>query len=177
MSEKNKIDALLDKLKQNERDIKRAIEKSIELKQWQFQFTISEGKITFEQSIRQMHLGKKISAFEYIKNAELGTLITSPVIYAMIFPLIFLDLTITLYQHICFRVYKIPRVQRADYIVVDRQYLSYLNIIEKLNCMYCGYGNGVAAYALEIIARTEQYWCPIKHAKNISFNMPALRNL
>lgn len=42
--------------------------------------------------------------------------------------------------------------------------LSYLNAIEKLNCVYCGYGNGVIAYGREIIARTEQFWCPIKHA-------------
>jgi hypothetical protein len=31
--------------------------------------------------------------------------------------------------------------------------------------MYCGYGNGVISYVREIIACTEQYWCPIKHAK------------
>jgi hypothetical protein len=33
--------------------------------------------------------------------------------------------------------------------------------------MYCGYGNGVVSYVREIIARTEQYWCPIKHANKI----------
>jgi hypothetical protein len=31
--------------------------------------------------------------------------------------------------------------------------------------VYCGYGNGVIAYAREITARTEQFWCPIKHAQ------------
>ncbi len=39
--------------------------------------------------------------------------------------------------------------------------------LEKFNCIYCGYGNGVAAYGKEIIARTEQYWCPIKHAERV----------
>lgn len=39
--------------------------------------------------------------------------------------------------------------------------------LEKFNCIYCGYGNGLAAYAKEIIARTEQYWCPIKHATHV----------
>ena len=29
---------------------------------------------------------------------------------------------------------------------------------------YCSYGNGVIEYCREISARTEQYWCPIKHA-------------
>jgi hypothetical protein len=56
-------------------------------------------------------------------------------------------------------------VKRADYFVIDRHLLSYLNAIEKLNCVYCGYGNGVIAYAREITARTEQFWCPIKHAR------------
>jgi hypothetical protein len=33
--------------------------------------------------------------------------------------------------------------------------------------MYCGYANGVAGYFREVSARTEQYWCPIKHARRI----------
>jgi hypothetical protein len=52
--------------------------------------------------------------------------------------------------------------------VIDRQSLSYLNPIEKLNCVYCGYFNGLIAYVQEIAARTEQYWCPIKHARKLN---------
>jgi hypothetical protein len=58
-------------------------------------------------------------------------------------------------------------VSRGKYIVIDRQHLAYLNAIEKLNCMYCGYANGVFAYVREIAARTEQYWCPIRHATRV----------
>jgi hypothetical protein len=72
---------------------------------------------------------------------------------------------VTLYQHLCFRVYGIPRVRRADYIIIDRHQLAYLNALEKLNCMYCSYGNGLVEYVREVSARTEQYWCPIKHAR------------
>ena len=36
-----------------------------------------------------------------------------------------------------------------------------------LNCSYCDYANGVIAYVREIGSRTEQYWCPIKHALRI----------
>ena len=64
-------------------------------------------------------------------------------------------------------MYSIPRVKRSDYFVVDRQYLSYLNLIEKVNCCYCGYFSGLIGYVQEIAARTEQYWCPIKHAYRI----------
>jgi hypothetical protein len=72
------------------------------------------------------------------------------------------------YQHVCFRVYAIPRVRRSDYISLDRRHLNYLNWIESLNCLYCSYANGVIAYVREIGSRTEQYWCPIKHALRIS---------
>jgi hypothetical protein len=76
-----------------------------------------------------------------------------------------MDLWATAYQHICFRVLSIPMVRRSDFVVIDRHQLAYLNAIEKLNCVYCGYANGVIAYAREVAARTEQYWCPIKHAR------------
>src|SRR5690606_16864822 len=65
------------------------------------------------------------------------------------------------------RVYGIPRVRRRDYIVMDRGRLAYLNPYQKLNCLYCEYANGVVAYASEIAARTEWYWCPIKHSRQI----------
>ena len=50
---------------------------------------------------------------------------------------------------------------------MDHQHLAYLNIIEKIDCMYCSYATGMSGYAREIIARTEQYFCPIKHARKI----------
>jgi len=85
----------------------------------------------------------------------------------MTIPIAFVDITITAYQHICFRFYNIARVARSKYIVMDRHQLFYLNGIEKFNCLYCGYGNGVMSYAREVIARTEQYWCLIKHARKV----------
>ncbi len=47
-----------------------------------------------------------------------------------------MDVTISLYQAVCFPIYGIPKVKRQDYIVFDRQYLQYLNLIEKINCAY-----------------------------------------
>lgn len=78
-----------------------------------------------------------------------------------------LDLFVSTYQFICFPVYGIPKVRRSNYMVFDRYHLAYLNMLEKLNCSYCSYGNGVIAYAREIASRTEQYWCPIKHARRL----------
>lgn len=94
-------------------------------------------------------------------------LLTGPVIYGLVVPIVIADLCATLYQWTCFPVYGIPRVRRRDYVVIDRMKLSYLNGFHKLNCLYCEYANGVIAYAGEVVARTEWYWCPIKHGKAI----------
>lgn len=93
--------------------------------------------------------------------------LSSPIIYGLIIPIVISDICGTLYQAICFRIYGVPLVRRADYIVLGRGKLKYLNLFDRLNCLYCEYANGVAAYAAEIVARTEWYWCPIKHDRNI----------
>ena len=94
-------------------------------------------------------------------------LLTMPLIYGMALPLLILDISISLYQLGCFTAWGIARVKRSDYVVIDRHRLGYLNLVQKLNCVFCGYGNGVIAYAREVTARTEQYWCPIKHALKV----------
>jgi hypothetical protein len=88
----------------------------------------------------------------------------APVIYALIVPLAALDLCVSIYQLACFPAYGIAPVARSRYFAFDRARLPFLNALERLNCLYCSYANGVIAYAREIAARTEQYWCPIKHA-------------
>jgi hypothetical protein len=75
---------------------------------------------------------------------------------------------LSLYQMVCFPAYGIQKVRRADYFVFDRHHLAYLNALEKLNCAYCSYVNGLIAYVREIAGRTEQYWCPIKHARRVA---------
>lgn len=96
-----------------------------------------------------------------------SVIITAPIIYSLIIPLFLLDIFMSIYQAICFPIYKIPKVRRSDYLVFDRLSLDYLNGIQKFNCAYCSYGNGVIAFGREIAARSEQYWCPIKHGRKI----------
>lgn len=93
--------------------------------------------------------------------------VTAPAIYGLMIPVVFLDLFCTLYQAVCFPVYKIPKVTRSKYLSLDRKKLSYLTLVQKLNCLYCDYANGVLAYATEVAGRTEWYWCPIKHPDNV----------
>jgi hypothetical protein len=73
-----------------------------------------------------------------------------PFIYAMIVPTIILDIFLFVYQNICFRLYGIPLVKRGEYISSERKHLDYLNWIQKINCLYCSYVNGIFSYAVEI---------------------------
>ena len=126
---------------------------------------ISGKIVAFEKEVTEQHRRLRTSLLKYVAGADLLTVLTAPVIYAMVVPIALLDLCVSVYQHVCFRAYGLERVRRGDYVVIDRQHLAYLNGIEIFNCLYCGYANGVVAYAREIAGRTELYWCPIKHAR------------
>jgi hypothetical protein len=128
-------------------------------------FQIKGKRVEFEQSVRQAHLRLKVGFFRWLITYRPQNLITGPIIYAMIVPMAILDLSVSFYQATCFPIYRVAKVRRADYIVFDRQQLDYLNFIEKFHCTYCAYGNGLIAYVAEIVARTEEYFCPIKHAR------------
>ena len=161
----SQYEEILTKIQNLQRQLENEIDEITAKKQAEFQYSLKKGKVIFNRKIRKFQRQYHVSSFAYLFRSKLSFILTAPIIYSVIFPLIFLDLAVFIYLHICFRVYGIPIVPRKDYIIIDRQHLSYLNTIEKINCMYCGYGNGLIAYIREVFARTEQYWCPIKHAK------------
>lgn len=130
-------------------------------------YTIHGKRVEFEQSVREAHRRLQTSFIYWVFKDRPLNLLTGPIIYSMIVPLLLLDLCVSFYQAICFRVYGIERVRRADYFAYDRRALGYLNFIERFHCSYCSYANGLLAYATEIVARTEQYFCPIKHAQKV----------
>ena len=124
-------------------------------------------RVEFEGKIRSVHRKLKRGIFHWIVTDRPQNFLTGPVIYSLIIPLALIDLCVTGYQAICFPVYKIARVSRGDYFVYDRRHLEYLNWFERFHCTYCAYANGLMAYMSEIVARTEQYFCPIKHARKV----------
>jgi hypothetical protein len=132
-----------------------------------FEFIIKEKRVQFAEEVACQQRRLKAGLVSYLLDAHPLNILTAPVIYCGFLPFVVLDLFFTLYLAICFPIYGIPKVRRADYFQFDRQDLPYLNVIEKFNCFYCSYANGLASYAREIAARTEQYWCPIKHARRI----------
>ena len=130
-------------------------------------YKIKGKRIEFEHAVMEAHQQFKTGLLRWLLNSKLQNVLSAPVIYGF-FPMwCMLDISLSLYQGICFRLYRIPRISRSKYIIIDRHRLAYLNIIEKINCMYCGYVGGLLSYGREITSRTEQYWCPIKHARNI----------
>lgn len=130
-------------------------------------FQIKGKRIEFEHSIRQAHRRLKTGFFRWVVAYRPQNLITGPIIYSMIFPMAILDLFVSFYQATCFPIYGVAKARRSDYIVFDRQQLEYLNLIEKFHCTYCAYGSGLIAYVAEVVARTEEYFCPIKHARKM----------
>lgn len=130
-------------------------------------FQVKGKRIEFEQSIKQTHQKLQKNFFRWLVTNRPQNLITGPIIYSMIIPLLITDFFVTFYQLTCFPIYGIKKVKRGDYMVFDRHQLHYLNFIEKFHCTYCAYANGMIAYVSEIVARTEQYFCPIKHARKI----------
>ena len=148
-------------------NLEKILSLEIQKKEKEFFYKINRKKIEFKKSTKQYHktLATKIHA--YILNAAILNILTASIIWFCLVPAVLMDIAVSTYQFLCFSVYKIPKVHWNDYIVVDRQALRYLNAVEKINCVYCGYFNGLIAYMQEIGARTEQYWCPIKHARKI----------
>lgn len=150
------------------RDLEAELDAEMARRRAELRVGLEQGRIAFEKELLRRHRDLKTALAPYIWNARPPVILTAPFIYALIVPLMLLDLCVSIYQTVCFPVYGIPKVKRADYFVFDRHHLAYLNALEKLNCAYCSYANCLIAYVREIAARTEQYWCPIKHARRVA---------
>jgi len=130
-------------------------------------FTIRGRRVEFEKDVRAAHARLRRGVLRWLVTDRPQNLVTGPIIYFMLIPMVLLDITVSAYQAFSFPIYRIARVRRADYIVFDRHNLGYLNFYERLHCEYCAYANGLLAYCTEVVARTEQYFCPIKHARKV----------
>ena len=151
----------------NIRDAEEALVHDVHEQQQRWRYQVHRGRIRFDEEVRHAHRKLKQSIPAFLRDGSLRNLLTTPLIYSLALPLLLLDVWVTMYQWICFPVYGIGCVPRRRYFVMDRHRLGYLNAIEKANCAYCSYATGLFAYAREVAARTEHYWCPIKHSRPI----------
>ncbi len=166
--EHHKIDELVAKIKALESELEAELHKEYE------HFTCEIAKK--REEIRAAYRHDREGLLRYLATTPILHLLSAPVIWSCLIPALFLDLVVSIYQRVCFPIYKIERVRRSDYILIDRHRLGYLNLIEKLNCLYCSYFNGLMGYVSEIAARTEQYWCPIRHASRMKSIHSKYRN-
>lgn len=148
----SKIDEILDSIRILEENLKKEFEEE-------------EKKLSLHMLTAQNRF--KEGLFRYLWHTPILHYLTAPIIYAGIIPALILELFLFVYQMINFRVYKITPVMRHHYFIFDRASLDFLNIIEKINCFYCSYFSGLLNYTTEILGRTEQFWCPIRHAQKL----------
>ena len=157
------IDDLLARMRELEEELQGEFAK----KRQEIEFAIESNRVRFAREVLQRQRLHRIGLWRYLRASRLSVALSAPLVYAGFLPFALLDLFVTVYQRLCFPIYGIPTARRGDYLQFDRGDLPYLNAIERFNCFYCSYANGVVAYAREVAARTEQYWCPIKHARRI----------
>ena len=113
--------------------------------------------------MRTQATNHQLGLWALVKRSRPINLITGPIIYSVILPLLVLDAFVSLYQLLCFPIYKVKPFRRSEFIVFDRQELKYLDWISKFHCTYCAYAVGLIGFVSAVIGDTEAYFCPIKH--------------
>jgi hypothetical protein len=149
------------------RDAHEELEREVKKRKRRWNRQVHRGRQWFDRELEEAQRRLRQSIPAYIREGSLLNLLTAPLIYSLLLPFLLLDLWTTIYQWVCFPIYGVARVRRRSYFAIDRHRLAYLNGIEKVNCTFCSYANGLIAYVREVAARTEQYWCPIKHRKRV----------
>ncbi|MCW8820704.1 MAG: hypothetical protein OQK45_00640 [Sulfurovum sp.] len=132
-------------------------------------YEIHNGYVKFDKEVVSKQKENMKNLLIWFGEVPLLHFLAAPIIYGMIIPTILFDVILFIYQHTVFRIFKFGFIKRSNYVIFDHQYLGYLNPIEKLNCVYCSYVNGLMQYASAIAGRTEFYFCPIKHAKKVAY--------
>ncbi len=160
----SRLHILVARMKELEKEIALEIQK----KEDEYYYKVFGKKVTFEEWIHHEQKALVAKIIPFIRSSTWPVILSAPIIWSVLPAALLFDLMMTLFQAICFPIYGIPKVKREGFIIFDRHALLYLNIIEKVNCQYCAYVNGLIAYTQEIAGRTEQYWCPIRHARKMT---------
>jgi hypothetical protein len=158
-----KINEIVNRIKTLESEL----EAELDVARENIRYRLVNKKVQFERDVIEQHRRLKVNLFRYALFPKWQHVLTAPFIYALLPLLLLLDVFASLYHAVCFPLLGIPKVRRSDYLIFDRGHLAYLNLLEMVNCAYCSYGTGLLSYLTEIVARTEQYWCPIKHAHRV----------
>ena len=94
-----KLAVLLAKIHELETDVLTEIQK----KEKQFGYTVQEKKVHFIAAIEAQNKKLAQKWASYIRKSKLFNLLTAPVIWSCVFPVLFFDLVVTFYQFLAFR--------------------------------------------------------------------------
>jgi hypothetical protein len=86
------------------------LDREIETRRKVLGWRLREGMVEFERGIAIEHRRLRMGVATFLARSPLGTILSAPVIYSVIVPLLLLDIWASFYQAICFRVYRIPQV-------------------------------------------------------------------
>ena len=136
-----RIAGIIDRIHQ----LESGLEVAFARRRMELAFTGKGRAFQIEERVLKRHRELKTRLSRYILGARPLLILAAPVIYSLIIPFVLLDLFISVYQLIWFPLVGVPPVRRGDYMVIDRGHLAYLNVIEKVNCVYCSYANGLIA--------------------------------
>jgi hypothetical protein len=131
------VERIVRHLRKAEEDLAREVEQQEE--RWHYR--VHRGRVWFDREVRHAHRRLRQGIPAYIREGSFLSLLTAPVIYSLMVPLVLLDVWVTMYQWVCFPIYGIARVPRRAYFVIDRHKLAYLNGMEKVNCTFFDYGD------------------------------------
>ena len=113
----NKLETLITEIKELEQELLQELQK----KQDEYLYIIDGKRVKFEAETRRYHRTLATKIHTYFANASILNILTLPIIWFCLVPALFLDIVVSFYHSICFRIYDIPRVRRGDYIVIDRK--------------------------------------------------------
>ncbi len=95
------------------REARDRIEAEIADRRAAFRYRVERRRVIFEDEMRARHRAMRESLRSFLGRTRPLTVLTAPLIYAMIVPFALMDACVTLYQAICFRAYGIDRARRG----------------------------------------------------------------
>jgi hypothetical protein len=90
-------------------------------------YQVQGRKLVLSDETQKTHRDFRTPLWQYARHSRVMVALTAPLIYFCVIPFLLLDIAVSIYQGICFPIYGIPIVQRADYLIFDRGRLLYLN--------------------------------------------------
>src|ERR1700754_1594768 len=94
----------LDTLTEKLRSVEAEIEVEMAKRREEMRFHVVNRKIVFEHEASQVHREIKTSAMRYLIDVGPLVILVAPVIWSLIIPMMLLDLSLMVYQAICFPV-------------------------------------------------------------------------